>query len=80
MYYEDRLHGRQFARVLLSGGSTVAGANQLRQELSDRLALDVLAVDPFGAPSDPGGLELSPALGDTLAPGLGILLRERAVA
>ena len=34
MFYEDRLQGRQFARVLLAGGSTAAGAEQLRQELS----------------------------------------------
>lgn len=80
MFYEDRLHGRQFARVLLAGGSTAAGAEQLRQELSARLSLEVSAVDPFQAapPADRAGL--SPALADTLAPAIGILLREGTAA
>ena len=80
MYYEDRLQGRQFARVLLSGGSTAAGADQLRRELAERLALDVLAVDPFHAASPEARLGTSPSLADALAPGIGILLREGARA
>jgi type IV pilus assembly protein PilM len=80
MFYEDRLHGRQFARVLLAGGSTAAGAEQLRQELSARLSLDVSAVDPFQAAAPPDRTAMSPALADALAPGIGILLREGAVA
>jgi type IV pilus assembly protein PilM len=80
MFYEDRLQGRQFARVLLAGGSTAAGADQLRQELSARLSLEVSAVDPFqaAAPADRGAM--SPALADALAPGIGILVREGAAA
>lgn len=80
MYYEDRLEGRRFARVLLAGGSTAASAEQLRRELSERLSLEVTAVDPFraAAPLDRG--EMSPALADALAPGIGILLREGAAA
>lgn len=79
MYYEDRLQGRRFARVLLSGASSVAGADVLRRELSERLGLDVLPVDPFrSAPSASG--TPAPQLGDTLAPGIGILLREMAGA
>ena len=80
MYYEDRLQGQHFARVLLAGGSTAAGAEQLRQELSARLALDVTAVDPFraAAPAERG--TLSPTLADALAPGIGILLRDKAAA
>lgn len=80
MYYEDRLQGQRFARVLLSGGSTVAGADHLRQELSDRLGLEVAAVDPFHAASPAARLGASPSLADALAPGIGILLRDTAVA
>lgn len=77
MYYEDRLQGQHFARVLLAGGSTAAGAEQLRQELSARLSLEVMAVDPFRAASAEYGAN-SPALADALAPGIGILLRDGA--
>jgi type IV pilus assembly protein PilM len=78
MYYEDRLQGRRFARALLCGASSIAGAEVLRHELSERLGLTVGTVDPFlGAPTaaSPG-----PMLGDALAPGIGLLLRELAVA
>lgn len=80
MFYEDRLHGRQFARVLLAGGSTAAGAEQLRQELSARLSLEVSAVDPFQAAQPADRAALSPALADALAPAIGILLREGTAA
>jgi len=75
MYYEDRLKGQRFERVLLAGGSTAAGADHLRHELSDRLGLDVAAVDPFqAAPAEVG--RPSPAMADLLAAGVGLLLRE----
>jgi type IV pilus assembly protein PilM len=75
MYYEDRLNGRRFHRVLLAGGSTAAGADDLRRELSDRLGLEVAAVDPFqAAPATTG--RPSPAMADLLAAGVGLLLRE----
>ncbi len=80
MYYEDRLHGQRFARVLLAGGSTAAGAGQLREELSARLALEVTAVDPFRAAAPPERATASPALADALAAGLGLLLREGPAA
>ncbi|MEZ5420143.1 MAG: pilus assembly protein PilM [Vicinamibacterales bacterium] len=80
MYYEDRLQGRRFARVLISGGSSVAGADVLRRELSERLGLDVAPVDPFHSATPGARLGASPSLADALAPGIGILLRETAVA
>ena len=80
MFYEDRLQGRQFTRVLLAGGSTAAGAEQLRQELSARLALEVSAVDPFQAAPPADRSAMAPALADALAPSIGILLREGAAA
>jgi type IV pilus assembly protein PilM len=78
MYYEDRLAGRQFAKVLLAGGSTVAGADVLRRELSDRLGLDVVAVNPFVVVTATTGV--SAPLADALAPGVGLLLRDMAGA
>lgn len=80
MYYEDRLHGQHFGRVLLAGGSTVPGADHLRRELSERLGLEVASVDPFHAASPAARLGASPSLADALAPGIGILLRERAAS
>jgi len=75
MYYEDRLQGRQFARVLLAGGASVDGADTLRRELSDRLRLEVAAVDPFpGAAS--ARIVASPTTADALAAAVGILRRE----
>ncbi len=76
MYYEDRLDGKHFARVLLAGGSTAAGAEQLRQELSARLSLEVSAVDPFKAAAPAEWGSTSPALADVLGPGIGILVRD----
>jgi type IV pilus assembly protein PilM len=75
MYYEDRLHGRHFHRVLLAGGSTATEADALRRELSERLGLAVAAVDPFLAAPPIAGRP-SAALADTLAAGLGLLVRE----
>jgi len=44
--------------------------------LSDRLALDVWAVDRFRAAAPADMASLSPALADALGPAIGILLRE----
>ena len=61
--------------MLLAGGSTAADADHLRRELSDRLGLDVAAVDPFqAAPAATG--RPSAAMADLLAAGVGLLLRE----
>jgi type IV pilus assembly protein PilM len=42
MYYEDRLEGARFARVVLSGGD---GAERLRRNLEERLGVKVSAMD-----------------------------------
>ncbi len=80
MYYEDRLGGQRFGRALLAGGATVSTADTLRRELSDRLGLDVTAVDPFQTAAPGARLGASPSLADALAPAIGILLRERAAS
>jgi type IV pilus assembly protein PilM len=81
MYYEDRLQGAGFARVVLAGaaaGATRLGdVDQVRRSLADRLAAPVETIDPRAAVSLTDRISAAPALLDTLAPLVGILLRDR---
>ena len=85
MYYEDRLEGAGFGRVLLAGAAG-AGAHQagdiehLRRSLEERLATPVETVDPRAAAGLTDRIVAAPALLDTLAPLVGLLLRGREVA
>jgi type IV pilus assembly protein PilM len=74
MYYEDRLSGQRFDGVLLAGGATAAGADHLRDYLSERLGLEVAPVDPFSAAAATG--RRTSTLADLVAPSVGLLLRE----
>jgi Tfp pilus assembly PilM family ATPase len=82
MYYEDRLTGAGFARVILAGG-TAAGARQagdleeVRRSLQERLTTPVETVDPRAAASLTDRIAAAPALLDTLAPLVGLLLRDQ---
>ena len=81
MYYEDRLHGAGFARVMLAGAAFVpGGAEALRRSLEERLGLKVEPVDPRSAAAVADRINASPELLDALAPLVGILLRERKAA
>jgi type IV pilus assembly protein PilM len=81
MYYEDRLQGAGFTRVLLVGASTGAeGTEALRRSLEDRLRVSIEAVDPRLAASLTDRIAAAPELLDTLAPLVGILVRERRAA
>jgi Tfp pilus assembly PilM family ATPase len=81
MYYEDRLRGGGFARVLLAGAAIVpGGAEALRRSLEERLGLTVESVDPRASAALRDRIIASPELLDALAPLVGILLRERKVA
>jgi hypothetical protein len=81
MYYEDRLHGRGFTRVLIAGGARLpGGADSVRRGLEERLGLGVEPVDPRGAAALQDRIGASPELLDVLAPLVGLLLRERTVA
>jgi Tfp pilus assembly PilM family ATPase len=80
MYYEDRLSGGGFARVLLAGagggGARHAGEVELvRRSLQDRLAATVDMVDPRAAVRLTDRISAGPAFLDTLAPLVGVLLR-----
>jgi type IV pilus assembly protein PilM len=86
MYYEDRLQGAGFARAFLTGTAAAGQARQsadvddLRRNLQDRLQKPVEAVDTSRAASVTDRITVSPALLDTLAPLVGLLLRGRAAA
>ena len=82
MYYEDRLSGRGFGRVVLAGATQgpagVAGADGARHALEDRLRVPVeaAAFSDLATLSDrsPGSSQLL----DDLAPMVGILARDSA--
>jgi Tfp pilus assembly PilM family ATPase len=86
MYYEDRLSGAGLSRVLLCGAAAAgvlrpAGdVEQLRRSLEERLGTAVDTVDPRGAASLPDRIVAAPALLDTLAPLVGLLVRDREAA
>ena len=81
MYYEDRLKGAGFSRVILSGAAA-AGAQQasdideLRRSLEDRLRTPVESVDPRSAAALTDRITAAPALLDALTPLVGLLLRD----
>jgi Tfp pilus assembly PilM family ATPase len=80
MYYEDRLSGAGFSRVLLSGaaggGARQAGEVELmRRSLQQRLGATVDTVDPRTAVALTDRISAGPGFLDTLAPLVGILLR-----
>jgi len=81
MYYEDRLKGLGFTRVLLAGGAVIPGGpDALRRNLEERLGLTVESVDPRASAALLDRITASPDLLDALAPLVGILVRERKVA
>jgi Tfp pilus assembly PilM family ATPase len=83
MYYQDRLQGAGFARVLLAGGAGVrvaADLDQVRQTIEDRLTAPVSTVDPRAAVTIADRISAAPALLDMLTPLVGLLLRDRKAA
>ena len=81
MYYEDRLHGGGFARVLIAGAARLpGGAETVRRGLEERLGVSVESVDPRTAASLQDRIGASPELLDVLAPLVGMAMRERTVA
>jgi Tfp pilus assembly PilM family ATPase len=83
MYYEDRLSGGGFTRVVLAGaGSSTMQASQdadyLRRALEQRLNTRVDAIDPRNAATLMDRITASTELLDALAPLVGLLARERA--
>jgi hypothetical protein len=80
MYYEDRLSGSGFSRVILAGGAgggtrQAAEVDQARRSLAERLGRAVETVDPRAAAALTDRITVAPALLDALAPLVGLLLR-----
>jgi Tfp pilus assembly PilM family ATPase len=81
MYYEDRLNGGGFARVMIAGGARLpGGAENLRRGLEQRLRVAVESVDPRGAAGLQDRINASADLLDVLAPLVGMLVRDRKTA
>ena len=81
MYYEDRLSGGGFARVLIAGNARLpGGGDAVRKGLEERLRAPVEVVDPRGTASLQDRITASPELLDVLAPLVGLLMRERRAA
>jgi Tfp pilus assembly PilM family ATPase len=82
MYYEDRLKGAGFSRVLLAGAATAGpqqstDVDELRRSLEERLRTSVETVDPRSAAALTDRITAAPALLDALTPLVGLLLRDR---
>lgn len=81
MYYEDRLKGAGFSRVLLTGWAAMPGEEDaLALSLEERLGIAVEPVDPRTSAALLDRIGASPGVLDALAPLVGILVRERRVA
>jgi type IV pilus assembly protein PilM len=79
MYHEDRLGGGGFSRVVLAGASIrgADAAERLRRELEERVGTRVDALDFRGAVGLRDRIAAGPELLDSLAPAIGVILRER---
>lgn len=82
MYYEDRLEGAGFERVVLAGAAAVdaASAESVRRTLTERLNAPVTSIEPrhVASFSGRGFDDLQPAAADALIAPLGLLLRDAA--
>jgi type IV pilus assembly protein PilM len=78
MYYQDRLGGRGFSRVLLGGIGRMAGAVDLaRRNLEERMGTVVEPIDPTRGAALTDRIHATPELMATLSPLIGMLLRTR---
>ncbi len=74
MYYEDRLEGRGFARVLITGGdgAPAGGFDEVRRQVDARLGVSTETVDPRRIVRFDDRVEAGPAALNTLAPLIGV--------
>jgi hypothetical protein len=78
MYYQDRLSGGGFTRVVLAGsGGADDSLDVVRRDLQERLRVPVEALSLAGAVTARESLPPGSALADALGPALGILLRSQ---
>ena len=75
-----RLKGAGFARVVVSGAGAREDIDQVRRSLEERLTTRVDTVDPRSTAALTDRITAAPSLLDTLAPLVGLLLRDRVAA
>jgi type IV pilus assembly protein PilM len=81
MYYQDRLAGQGFARVVMGGRGRAAGAlEQARRSLEERLGVPIDPIDPTKVATLNDRIGVTPDLMDVLAPLAGILVRTSRAA
>jgi type IV pilus assembly protein PilM len=81
MYYQDRLEGRGFSRILLGGLGRVQGEVDLaRRNLESRMGTVVEPIDPTRGAALTDRIHATPELMATLSPLVGMLLRTRREA
>ncbi len=79
MYYQDRLAGEGFRRVLLGGVGRAPGIlDQMRHALGERLGAQVEVIDPTRTASLTDRITVAPDVMATLAPLVGVMVRTRA--
>jgi hypothetical protein len=78
MYYQDRLEGRGFSRILLGGiGRTPGAVDLARRNLEERMGTIVEPIDPTCGAALTDRIQATPELMATLAPLVGMLLRSQ---
>jgi type IV pilus assembly protein PilM len=81
MYYQDRLEGRGFHRILLGGMGRLQGDVDLaRRNLEARMGTAVALIDPTRAAALTNRISATPELTAMLSPLIGMLLRSRREA
>ena len=78
MYYEDRLGGTSFSRVMLAGSSNFepAHAERGRRQIEERLGVRVETLDVRTGVTLRDRIAAGPEVLDALAPAAGVLLRD----
>ncbi len=81
MYYQDRLGGRGFSRILLGGlGKTAGAVDMARRNLEEHMGSAVEPIDPTRGAALTDRIQPTPELMATLSPLVGMLLRTRREA
>ena len=81
MYYQDRLGGRGFGRILLGGlGKTTGAVDMARRNLEEHMGSVVEPIDPTRGAALTDRIQPTPELMATLSPLVGMLLRTRREA
>jgi hypothetical protein len=77
MFYQDRLGGSGFSRVLVAGGTRSDGARTASMTIETRLGRSVEGVDPMKAAGFGDRASLPPDLADALTASIGLAIAQR---